>query len=412
VTPVDQQTAPEQLEALQQAFDFFTKQTAQLEQAYNELKAETERINLQLEATNRQLQAKVRELDETTNLQQSILAGIPSAVVVVDLDGIIGTFNPAAEALWETACEDAIGRHFSDVLGDHSDLLAGVLRGRRASDDSRREGVGAEARIITSTAALVHDSSGRPIGAVQVDRDITRVCNLETRLNHHEKLADLGKMAAGLVHEIRKPLNGIKGFASLLERRVETDDAEHRYLGNIMHATDRLNGMLGRLLDFARPDGLHPSPCDLEGEMEVVADFLRAEEAAASADILVEVPREASHAMADADKVKQVLLNLGKNALEALEGPGSVTLRSRRCGEDGRTVRVEVADTGTGIAHEDIPRLTEPFFSAKQGGTGLGLSIVNRILQLHGTELSIESSPGQGTVMAFNLPACLDREES
>jgi PAS domain S-box-containing protein len=407
VSLADQQieAAPGELQALEDAFAYFSRHTAQLKDAYLRLRSETERINLQLEQANRDLEAKVRELDQATNFQHSILESIPTAVVVTDLDGVINTFNAAAERLWGITGKDALGRDFRQVMGGHSDLLAAVLAGGGRQEHTRRELGQDDARIISSTAALVEDSSGRPIGAVRIDRDITEVCALETRLNHRERLADLGKVAAGLVHEIRKPLNGIKGFASLLERKMGQDDTHRRYISSIMGAADRLNAMLGRLLGFARPEALRLAPCDLRAEAEEIAAFVRAEAPNGPAVIGIQVPDEARTAMADTNKIKQVLLNLVKNAVEALDdGGGCVCIRTRLVRGDKQVIRLEVEDDGTGIAEEDLRKITEPFYTAKPGGTGLGLSIVSRILQLHGTQLDIESRTGRGTTMGFSLP--------
>ena len=163
--------------------------------------------------------------------------------------------------------------------------------------------------------------------------------------------------------------------------------------------------MLGRLLDFTRPDELHCTACDLRAEAEEVADFVRAEDAPGAA-VVVDVPGAARSVQADRDKLKQVLLNLVKNGVEALQGPGTVTVRAEPVVQDGeRLVRVCVADTGRGIPPEEIGRVLEPFYSNKAGGTGLGLPIVQRILQLHGSKLNIESCPGSGTSMSFLLRA-------
>jgi PAS domain S-box-containing protein len=393
---------PAEAAALQEAFDRFCEQTARLQVAYEELKEEAERVNLELEEANRQLERRLRELDEAYNFQSSILESIPSAVVVTDLEGVVRTWNAAAETMWGAGREQALGRSFREVMGAHGDLLAGVLEGRRRRETLRRELGGPEPRVISSTACLVEDSAGRPIGAVQVDRDMTRLCELESRLHHHEKLADLGKMAAGLAHEIRKPLNGIKGFASLLDRKLEPEAADRRYVGNIMGAADRLNDMLGRLLDFARPDRLRTGRCDLRAEAESVLEFVRAEQADSPAELTLEVPEEARYVTADADKLKQVLLNLVKNGVEALDGPGRVGICSEAEPDGG--VRVSVRDTGRGMAPEEAARVLDPFYSTRPGGTGLGLAVVDRILQLHGTQLEVKSRPGAGTSMEFVLP--------
>jgi PAS domain S-box-containing protein len=399
------EVGPEELRALEEAFAYFSDQTAQLKTAYMGLKEKAEQINLELDAANRELERKVQQLDEAYNLQRSILQSIPTAVVVTDLAGAIITLNPAAEKMWGLPAERAVGAHFRSVMQPHHELLAGVLAGRYRQESVRRELGGQEPRIISSTACLVEDSGGRPTGAIQLDNDITRLHRLEVELCQQEKLADLGRMAAGLAHEIRKPLNGIKGFASLLERRLPSGESEQRYVGSIMGAADRLNSMLGRLLDFARPEELHCVPCDLRAEAEEVAEFVRAEDSPGAA-IAVDVPEAARSVLADRDKVKQVLLNLVKNGVEALEGPGRVTVSAEPVARDGRKlVRVLVADTGRGIPPEELSRVLQPFYSNKAGGTGLGLPIVQRILQLHGSELNIESHPGRGTTMSFLLPA-------
>jgi len=406
VAEQDAPAPPSGLEALQAAFSHFCHQTAELTEAYASLKEKADRINLELDAANRELECKVREMDEVSNFQRSILESIPTAVVVTDLDGTINMLNPAGEEMWGLSKGQALGRDYREVMASHAGLLADVLAGRCRRDTVRRELGGSAARVISSTACLVEDSSGRPIGAIQVDQDMTRLCALESQLRHHEKLADLGQMAAGLAHEIRKPLNGIKGFASILERNLACDPTQRRYIANIMSAADRLNGMLGRLLDFARPDDLKPACCDLRAEADQVAEFVRAEEPGGAAAILVEIPDEARFVRADAAKIKQVLLNLVKNGAEALDGPGQVAVRARSEGRDGAAaVRVQVADTGRGIPAEKLSRIPEPFYSDKEGGTGLGLAIVTRILELHGTRLEVESRPGAGTVMAFVLPA-------
>ena len=218
------EVGPEELRALEEAFAYFSSQTAQLKTAYIGLKEKAQQINLELEAANRELERKVQQLDEAYNLQRSILQSIPTAVVVTDLDGAVITFNPAAERMWGVPAERAVGAHFRDVMQPHHQLLAGVLAGRYRQESLRRELAGQEPRIISSAACLVEDSAGRPIGAIQLDNDITRLHRLEVELCQQEKLADLGRMAAGLAHEIRKPLNGIKGFASLLERRLQAGE--------------------------------------------------------------------------------------------------------------------------------------------------------------------------------------------
>ena len=395
----------EQLRSLQDAFARFTEQTAQLKAAYQELKRRAERMDTELEAANRQLERKVRELDEANNFQRSILDSIPAAVVVTDLKGLVRTFNKSAAELWGVDPEQAKGRDFRQILDPHHRLLQAVLEGREDRLSRRRAIEGPEGKVIASTACLVCDSAGRPIGAVQVDRDMTRLCSLQTELYQKGKLADLGKMAAGLAHEIRKPLNGIKGFASILQRKLDDDEARNeRYVANIVGAADRLNGMLSRLLDFARPEDLHLDTCDLRREATTIAEFTRAALDGEEPTIAVQVPNEARWVSADADKIKQVLLNLVQNAVEALDGAGQVCITAECPDEEAGRAQVTVEDNGPGIPGDIAQNIMEPFCTTKEGGTGLGLSIVCRILELHETGLQVDSRPGRGTSMSFLLP--------
>jgi len=407
------EATPADLEALEEAFAFFSRQTEQLKEAYLHLKAETARINTELDQANLELERKVRELDEANGFRHSILESIPAAVVVTDLSGRVNTFNAAAEGLWHMPRREAIGRDYREVMGRHAALMREVLAEHRRGEETWRGEDEERVRIVSSTADVVRNAEGRPLGAVRVDRDVTDIWSLENRLNHHAKLADVGKMAAGLVHEIRKPLNGIKGFASLLDRKLSDGPAGRRYVNNIIGAADRLNEMLGQLLDFARPDALHSAPCDLRALVGQIAEFVRAESPDCPIAIEVDIADDARMVSCDANKIQQVLLNLVKNAAEALGESGTcVCIGARReSGGDG-LVRVDVIDDGIGIAPEDLTKVTEPFYTAKSGGVGLGLSIVNRILQLHGTELDVESRVGNGTKMGFMLPAAPKRERA
>ncbi|MGD2174164.1 MAG: PAS domain-containing protein, partial [Candidatus Brocadiaceae bacterium] len=189
---------PEELRALEEAFEQFSRQTAQLKEAYRELKERTEKVNLELEEANRELEQKVRQLDEAYNFQHSILESIPTAVVVTDLNGIIRTFNPAAEAMWGMSGKDALGADYRRIMEPHHGLLAAVLEGNSRQESEQRELEGEDPRVISTTACIVENSAGEPIGAVQLDRDITRLCALQLQLYQQGKLADLGKMAAGL----------------------------------------------------------------------------------------------------------------------------------------------------------------------------------------------------------------------
>jgi signal transduction histidine kinase len=254
---------------------------------------------------------------------------------------------------------------------------------------------------------LVRNSRGNVIGAIQLDRDVSQVHRLKNQLAHSESLADLGRSTAGMAHEIRKPLNGIKGFASLLQRVTKGEPAD-KYSSRIMEAAGRLDSMLENLLNFARPEDLDERAVDLRVLGERVAEFVDVEEIEDAPEVVisVDVSDQARFVLGDPRKLEQVLLNLVKNGVEAMESDGEVKITASRLQHKGdKIVEIGVHDTGKGIPAEKQEEILEPFTTNKDGGTGLGLAIVQKILRLHGTKINIDSQPGQGTTMKFYLPA-------
>jgi len=407
----EETVSSDHVKALEEAFQAFSQHTVSLQQTYRRLEKEADRVNLELENTNRRLKRKVRELDELNNFQRSILSSVPVAIVVTDLDGSIRAFNPAAGQVWGVSCAEAVNSSYRKVMGRHGWILRSVLRGRCRRESLRRR-VGKTSRVISSTACLVEDSEGRPIGAVQLDQDVTRLTRLEEGMCHRQKLVDMGKIAAGFAHEVKKPLNGIKGFASLLRRRCSADDEGMKYAGHIIEAADRLNRMLGRIMGFASPGALDVRTCDLQEQVDRVAEFMRFEDPNGDIHIKVAVPETARFVMADPDKLQQILLNLIKNAVEASKGSEEVVVRSYEENCNGaRGVRIQVADNGSGMSEETLARITEPFVSETESGVGMGLAVVDRLLRLHDSTLSAESEPGVGTRMEFVLKAPDGKEE-
>jgi PAS domain S-box-containing protein len=409
---IEQTQNGESVRELENAFRQFNERASVLRQTYVELRGEVARMNHELERVNRRLEAKVQELEEVSSFQNSILSSIPVGVTVTDLDGVIQRFNPPARDIWGVDAEEAIGSSIREVMGCHGQLLERVLAGEPGRRTIQRH-LEENGMVLATTVSVVRDSRGRSIGAIQLDRDVSRMRRLEDRLCRCENMADLGRSAAGLAHEVRKPLNGIKGFASLL-RRMADGEQVGKYSSRIMQAASRLDAMLEDLLDFARPTGLEPCELDLDRIARSVADLVSAEnvDRPRNVRILVDIPPGARRVIGDAGKIEQVLLNLVKNGVEAIEDEGKVRISARPAPEpDEDRIRVIVEDTGTGIAPERLEAVQEPFTSDKERGIGLGLAMVKKFLRLHGTDVEIDSVPGEGTSVTFTLPAAEKGEQ-
>ncbi len=231
---------------------------------------------------------------------------------------------------------------------------------------------------------------------------------LYERMRERDRLAALGEMAAGLAHEIRNPLGAIKGAAQCLDpKQLPKDDAE--FIEVIVEEVNRLNGVVTEFLDYARPLKQNFGPTDVS---EVVTRTVRLIQNGVPPNVTLKT--ELNDALprvdGDAEQLKQVLLNLVQNAVQALgEKPGVITIRTRpmeRFNEfrSADSIEILVTDDGPGIPTDQQLNIFVPFFTTKQKGTGLGLAICQRIVKNHGGSISVQSKPGDGTTFMIRLP--------
>ncbi len=226
------------------------------------------------------------------------------------------------------------------------------------------------------------------------------------RLKEMHRLAALGTMAAGLAHEIRNPLAAIKGATQFLQATDDPAEAEMKRV--IVDEVDRLNVVVSQFLDYSRPLQLHTEPLDLNALVSQVAGLFRAQGLADGVTVVEELAAELPPLPADAAKLKQVLLNLGQNGLLAMEEGGVLTLRTRKGRlRDSRgtpAVLIVVEDRGCGVPPEDLDKLFVPFFTTRAAGTGLGLAISQRLIEAHGGQIDVSSTPGRGSTFTVRLP--------
>jgi len=222
-------------------------------------------------------------------------------------------------------------------------------------------------------------------------------------MEKRENMARMGEMGAMLAHEIRNPLAGIKGFAQLIEKRPEdprTGESAHR----IVAEAKRLEALVSDLLAFARSENLAMEPVELAGLIEQTVSLLRPEAELSNVAVSYDCPDELL-VVANRDRLAQVLLNIARNALQAMPDGGTVTIYARLAGS---MAGIQITDTGSGISPEILPRIFEPFFTTKARGTGLGLALCKKIVEEHGGKISVASGPGCGTTITVTLPARID----
>jgi signal transduction histidine kinase len=228
-----------------------------------------------------------------------------------------------------------------------------------------------------------------------------RVVGVERSLAHAEKLAAIGELAARVAHEIRNPVTAARSLAQQLVR--ETDVAFHDEHAMILTELERVERQVAALLRFARREEFQFEPTDLGALVRATAEQFRARLEEAGVDLRVDAT-EGVVAVADKEKLRQVLVNLIENAIDALASAARPRRLTLRLGTDNGSARLAVADNGGGAASEDLPHLFEPFFSRKGTGTGLGLAIAKRTIDAHGGRIVAEGRPGDGMTFSIDLP--------
>jgi PAS domain S-box-containing protein len=262
---------------------------------------------------------------------------------------------------------------------------------------------------VDTTIVPVTDATGKPSQYVSIRYDVTERKRLEAELVRAAQMSLAGELAAGLAHEIKNPLAGIQGAVDILIRRKDPNDPEREALENVRHEVARIDATVRTILDHARPRALTRASASLVDAVRRAVLLASDHAEAAGLPVRIELQTEADDCVfpIDAAQIEDAVLNLVLNALEAIEGAGSIGVRVR-C-DDGANAPpamavVEVEDTGRGIPEEDLARIFNPFYTTREGGTGLGLPAVRRIARAHGGRVDVTSTPGRGSVFAIRLP--------
>lgn len=335
---------------------------------------ERERLRLDLERSER----RHRELVES----------IPAFLVALDEDGRITT--------WNRQLEKVTGFTRAEMLGTDGTSL--VASGGGQHDLPLKAG---GVRKVRWNRAEVSGRGGEPL-VYAVGIDVTGEEEMLRRTLRAERLAAVGTLAAGLAHEVRNPLNSAALQLAVLERRLERGEPPERTspIAHIIKGEiDRLDRLVRDFLAFAKPAPLDPRPLDVAALLTSVAELIAPEAEAARVALAIEPAPALPRASGDAERLRQVLLNLTRNALEAMQDRGGLLLL--RAHGDGEVVVIEVEDDGPGFTN-DLP-VFDAFFTTKDAGTGLGLSLVHRIVTDHGGTIRVASQPGR-TCFTFTVP--------
>jgi len=331
------------------------------------------------------------------------------AFVTIDVRHRVVFFNKAAEKIFGFKREEVIGRDLNMIMAptcsrNHREAVARYLETRIPNR------IGHDTEIIATRKGGQHFPANISFSVSEVEdaiyftgivRDLTETKALQERIIQSERLAALGQVVAEISHEIKNPLMMIGGFASQLSRETSNEKAAAK-LNVIVSEVARLEDLLNELRDLYLPRTLDKQEMDITGLLSDVYELVK--EDCRKKNIRVDLRKSGGRAIVKGDRAKleQVLLNLAKNAIEAMEGGGNLLLSSLR---KAKEVEVSIADDGSGIPEEHRDRIFSPFFTTKKKGTGLGLSVSKRIVEDHPRgSLTFDSQQGKGTIFKVTMP--------
>jgi two-component system sensor histidine kinase HydH len=353
-----------------------------------------------------------RVSQETLNRVQAftglLISRLPVGIIATDQDGRIRTFNNAAAAMTGTGLETVqnsdpervmpqeVARFFSphdnsEEITDRDVSLTGA------------EGVNYSLHL---SSMPVYNQDSVFMGRVLLMYDLSELKKLQREIQRHDRLVALGKMAAGVAHEVRNPLSSIKGFATLLGSRFKDGSREHEAAELLVQEAERLNRSITELLNYARPTALQKQEVNIGDLVSSSLKLISSDAQALGVKISLNIVRDIPGIFADKDRINQVLLNLYLNGLQAMEDSSREKLLrvSVHPAEAEGFIEIEVQDSGKGIPREDLEKILDPYFTTKPDGTGLGLALAYKIIDEHNGTIRFQSTEGHGTTVSVRLP--------
>jgi two-component system sensor histidine kinase HydH len=337
-----------------------------------------------------------------------LISRLPVGIIATNQDGRIRTFNSAAAAM--------TGRNAEVVRNGKPEILLPSELARFFVLQDQKDEI-TDRNVILTGADNVQYSlhlSSLPVynqysvfmGRVLLMYDLSELKRLEKEVQRHDRLVALGKMAAGVAHEVRNPLSSIKGFATLLGSKFKDGSQEHEAADLLVQEAERLNRSITELLNYARPTSLRKESVNLGDIVNSSLRLISSDAQALEVKILLDIEPDLPTVSVDKDKINQILLNLYLNGLQAMEFSSSKKELKVFVHRDANTgmVVIEVQDTGCGIPQENLDKVLDPYYTTKPEGTGLGLALVYKIIDEHNGTITFFSKEGEGTTVSVSLP--------
>ena len=374
----------------------------------------------QLRLTDRRLRERESDLERLRGLTHQIVSSMGSGLLTVDAEDRITFINQTGETIAGYESSRILGAELSWLFPELEDVRGISNIGQRLEINHRRpEG---KVLFLGCSFSTLNDQQG---GRILIFQDLTGVKAAQESAERNERLAAVGRLSAGMAHEIRNPLASIQGSVEILDKELALTDYQGRLMKIVLREADRLNLLLTDFLLFARPQEVKLQPVPIAELLTETAEvFHKRTGAEARIETQIDAPAEIL-VHGDPAQIRQLIWNFMLNARDAMPEGGRLRitvrpldpperLKTQENGSENRidtggiadrpTVELRFADTGVGIPRDSVGRIFEPFFTTKTAGTGLGLATVYRIVEAHEGTIHVQSEPGKGTVFVIRIP--------
>ncbi len=340
------------------------------------------------------------------SFSDSLVENMPVGLISLDKNGNIIAINPSAVNILQLSDGAQIDKSAAKVLPGELNCIFHRLgtASKEIEDEIDCCLKNQKTLPLGVSASAWHDEGDNFMGHIMLVWDLTEIHELRKEIARSQRMASLGSLAAGVAHEIRNPLSSIKGFATYFREQYKDQKQDFETASIMISEVDRLNRVVGQLLELTRPIELIKKPIELNVLLSNSIALIKSKAKGKSISIDVEVSDPDLTVIADSDRISQVLLNLYLNAIEAMDrGHGTLSVSARRSKKEPG-ILISVSDNGSGIKKEDLPHVFDPYFTSKSTGTGLGLAIVHNIVEAHEGSVSAASKPGENTAFTLFFP--------
>jgi PAS domain S-box-containing protein len=382
----------------------------------SDLSSKDERIK-SLEKKYEVLSKRTKALEQVYQFHKGVIQSISSGLITIDSKGNITFINKAALAILDFEYQELVGEPIRALFADDNEaekVLDELLNKKRMFESRETNLISRSKKPIPigfTTTSLSYDDPTYS-GVIISFRDLTTLHHYRVQIERIDRLTTLGEVSAGIAHEIRNPLAGIKTSAQVLEESFSPGDHRSQLVARIVKEIDRSNELLKKFFNFAKPGKPKQEFVSLETLIEGIYLLLSSKMKKKEITFEKNIETEISDVYVDENQIEQVLINLFLNSLDAMDKGGSIKVHLNIVKNrdevliDNATeaVLLVVEDTGIGIDQENLEKIFNPFFTTKNDGVGLGLSISSRLVEENGGQIFVESEPGQGTKFKLYFP--------